>query len=58
MMSLPNSKLALTADDPSCVSSLAAYEVIVREYLFPTWFKHTWLTGSHNLCKMHIQILH
>lgn len=44
-------ELGVTADGPSCVSSLAAYEVVVREYLFPTWFKHTWLTGSHHLCK-------
>lgn len=28
-----------------------AYAVIIREYLFQTWFKHTWLTGSHDLCK-------
>lgn len=30
---------------------LIAYEVVIREYLFQTWFKHTWLTRSHHLCK-------
>lgn len=30
---------------------VTAYEVIVREYLFQTWFKHTWLTWSHHLCE-------
>lgn len=30
---------------------LTAYEVVVWEYLFQTWFKHTWLTRSHHLCK-------
>lgn len=30
---------------------LTAYEVVVWEYLFQTWFKRTWLTRSHHLCK-------
>ena len=29
----------------------AAYEVFVRECVFPTWFKHTWLTGSYHICE-------
>jgi len=34
-----------------CLCFLAVYEVVFREYLFQTWFKHTWLTGSHDLCE-------
>lgn len=41
---------AVMTDSRVCVF-LIAYEVVVREYLFQTWFKHTWLTGSHHLCK-------